>query len=105
VRGKNTTTPHTKIRLLVVGAAFLAMRTFALGAHAQLNQQVQTELTTRLESLRPGVTAVQIFDELLVHSAFRAAKLVNYTTFWTFQVGVRLALARVGRRNVEDLSD
>jgi hypothetical protein len=86
VRGRNTTTPHTKIRLFVVDAAFLAMTTFAISAHAQLNQQGQTELTTPLEPLRPGVTAVQIFDELLVHNALRAATLVNYTAFRTYQV-------------------
>jgi hypothetical protein len=62
------------------------MTTFAISAHAQLNQQGQTELTTPLEPLRPGVTAVQIFDELLVHNALRAATLVNYTAFRTYQV-------------------
>jgi hypothetical protein len=51
VRGRNTTTPHTKIRLFVVDAAFLAMTTFAMSEHAQLNQQGQTELTTPLEPL------------------------------------------------------
>jgi hypothetical protein len=105
VRRRNTTTPNTRIRLFVVGAAFLAMTTFNVNAYAQLNQQGQAELTTRVEPLRPGVTAVQVFDELLVHHALRAATLVNYTAFRTYQVGVRLALARVGRRNVEDLSD
>jgi hypothetical protein len=86
VRGRNTTTPNTKIRLFFVDAAFLAMTTFAVTAHAQLNQQGQTELTTPLESVRPGVTAIQIFDELLAHNALRAATLVNYTAFRTYQV-------------------
>jgi hypothetical protein len=72
------TTVHTKIRLFVVDAAFLAMTTFAFSAHAQLNQQGQNELATRLEPLRPGVTAIQIFDELLAHNALRAATLVRY---------------------------
>jgi hypothetical protein len=45
------------------------MTTFAMSAHAQLNQQGQSELTSPLEPLRPGVTAVHIFDELLVHNA------------------------------------
>jgi outer membrane lipoprotein-sorting protein len=86
VRRRNTTTPHTKIRRCVVGAAFIAMTTFAVSAYAQFNQQGETELTTRLEPLRSGVTAVQIFDELLAHNALRAATLVNYTAFRTYQV-------------------
>jgi hypothetical protein len=62
------------------------MTTFAVSAHAQLNQQGQNELTTPLDPVRPGVTAVQIFDELLAHNALRAATLVNYTAFRTYQV-------------------
>ncbi|MGB8114837.1 MAG: hypothetical protein WCF22_13740 [Candidatus Sulfotelmatobacter sp.] len=85
MRGRNATTPHTKIRLFVVEAAFLAMTTFAVSAHAQLNQR-QTELTTPLDALRSGVTAGQIFDELLAHNALRAATLRNYTAFRTYQV-------------------
>jgi hypothetical protein len=86
VRGKNTTTPNTKIRLYFVDAAFLAMTTFAVSAPAQLNQQGQTELTAPLEPLRPGVTTIQIFDELLAHNALHAATLPNYTAFRTYQV-------------------
>ena len=86
MRGRNTTTPNTKIRLFFVDAAFLAMTTFAVTAHAQLTPQRQTELTTPLEPLRPGVMASQIFDELLAHNALRAATLVNYTAFRTYQV-------------------
>lgn len=52
----------------------------------QLNQQGQTELTTPLEPLRPGVTAVQIFDELLAHNALRTATLLDYTVLRTYQV-------------------
>ena len=62
------------------------MTTFAVGAHAQLSQQGQTELTTTLEPLRRGITASQIFDELLAHNALRAATLLNYTAFRTYQV-------------------
>ncbi len=83
---RNTTTPNTRIRLFFVDAAFLAMTAFAVSAHAQLNQQGQTELTNPLEPLRPGVTAAQIFDELLAHNALRTAGLMNYTAFRTYQV-------------------
>ena len=86
MRGRNTTTPNMKIRLFLVDAAFLAMTTFAVTAHAQLNHPGQTELTTPLEPLRPGVTAIQIFDELLAHNALRSATLVNYTALRTYQV-------------------
>jgi hypothetical protein len=86
VRRRNTATPNTKIRLFFVDAAFLAMTTFAVSAHAQLTQQGQTEPTAPLEPLRPGVTAIQIFDELLAHNALRAATLLNYTAFRTYQV-------------------
>ena len=86
MRGRNTTTPKARIRLFFVDAAFLAMATFAVSAHAQLNPQSQTELTTPLEPLRSGVTASQIFDELLAHNALRAATLANYTAFSTYQV-------------------
>jgi hypothetical protein len=84
--GRNTTTSSTKIRLFFVDAAFLAMTTFAAGAHAQVNQLGQTELTAPVEPLRPGVTEVQIFDELLAHNALRAATLLNYTALRTYQV-------------------
>ena len=86
MRGRNTTTPNTKIKLFFVDAAFLAMTTFAVGAHAQPNQQGQTELTTPLEPLRPGVTAIQIFDELLAHNALRNATLLDYSARRTYQV-------------------
>ena len=86
MRGRNTTTPHTKIRLFFVDAAFLAMTTFAVTAYAQLNPQGQTELTTPLQPLRPGVTASQVFDELLAHNALRAATLADYAAFRTYQV-------------------
>jgi outer membrane lipoprotein-sorting protein len=86
VRRKNTTAPNTKIRLFLVDAAFLAMTMFAVGACAQASQQGQTELTTPLESLRPGVTANQIFDQLLAHNALRTATLLDYTAFRTYQV-------------------
>ena len=62
------------------------MTTFAVGAHAQVNQQGQTELTAPLEPLRPGVTELQIFDELLAHNALRTATLLNYTALRTYQV-------------------
>jgi len=84
--GRNTTTPNTKIRLFFVDAAFLAMTTFAVGAHAQANQLGQTELTAPLEPLRPGVTEIRIFDELLAHNALPAAPLQNYTAFRTYAV-------------------
>jgi hypothetical protein len=80
------TTSNTRIRLFVVGATFLAMTAFNVSAHAQLNQWGQNELTTPLEPLRAGATAVQIFDELLVHNALRAATLLNYTALRTYQV-------------------
>jgi hypothetical protein len=86
VRGRNSTTPNPRIRLFFIDAAFLAMTTFAVSAHAQLTPQGQTELTTPLEPIRSGVTASQIFDELLAHNALRAATLVNYTAFRTYQV-------------------
>jgi hypothetical protein len=86
VRGRNTTTPNTKIRLFFVDAAFLAMTTFAITANAQVNPQGHTEITAPLEPLRPGITAIQIFDELLAHNALRAATLVNFTAFRTYQV-------------------
>jgi outer membrane lipoprotein-sorting protein len=78
--------PNGKIRLILFDAAFLVMTAFAIGAHAQLSQPGQSEITTPLEPLRPGVTAAQIFDELLAHNALRSATLVNYTAFRTYQV-------------------
>ena len=86
MRGRSPTTPNTKIRLFLVDAAFLAMTTFAITANAQVNQLGQTERTAPLEPLRPGVTASQIFDELLAHNALRYATLANYTAFRTYQV-------------------
>jgi hypothetical protein len=85
VRG-NTTTPNTKIKLFFVDAAFLAMTTFAMTASAQASPQGQSELAAPLEPLRAGIAASQIFDELLAHNALRAATLLNYTAFRTYQV-------------------
>jgi hypothetical protein len=62
------------------------MTTFNVSAHAQLSQQGQTELTTPLDPVRPGVTAVQIFNELVAHNSLRAATLQNYTAQRTYQV-------------------
>jgi hypothetical protein len=84
--GGNRTTPNAKVRLFFVDAAFLAMTTFAVAAHAQVNQLGQTDLTAPLEPLRPDLTEIQIFDELLAHNAFRVATLLNYTAFRTYQV-------------------
>ena len=84
MRGRNATTSNMKIRLFLVDAALLAMTTFAVSAHAQ--QWNQTDLTTPLERLRPGVTAVQIFDELVAHNSLRAATLRSYTALRTYQV-------------------
>jgi hypothetical protein len=84
--GRNTATPNTKTRLFFVDGAFLAMTTFAVGGHARVNQLRQMELTVPRVPLRPGLTEIQIFDELLAHNAFRAATLLNYTAFRTYQV-------------------
>lgn len=62
------------------------MTTFAMTANAQLNERGQIELTTPLEPLRPGVTAIQIFDEMLARNAFRAAALATYTASRTYRV-------------------
>jgi len=86
VRGRNTTTPNTKIELFFVDAAFLAMTTFVVGANAQLNEREQLELTSPLEPLRSGITVIQIFDELLAHNALRSAMLLDYTALRTYQV-------------------
>ena len=56
--GRNTTTPNTKIRLFFVDAAFLAMTTFAVGAHAQVNQQRQTPST---RTVTAGATYTSAF--------------------------------------------
>jgi hypothetical protein len=86
VPGRNTTTPNAKINLFFVEAAFLAMTSFAVGAHAQLDPQGQAELIAPLLPLRPGVTEVGIFDELLAHNALRSATLLDYTALRTYQV-------------------
>jgi hypothetical protein len=80
------TMSHTKIRLFIVATTFLAMTTFAVGARAQLNQGSPTDLTTPLEPVRQGVTAVQIFDALVAHNSLRAATLQSYTALRTYQV-------------------
>lgn len=83
---KSSATPITRVRLFLVAAAFLAMTTFAMIANAQLNERGHSEITTPLEPLRPGVTAIQIFDEMLARNASRAAALVHYTALRTYQV-------------------
>src|SRR3984893_7086859 len=85
MRGRNTTTPNTKIKLFFVDAAFLAMTTFAVNANAQFNPD-QVELKAPFEPLRRGVTVIQIFDELLPHNALRSATLQDYTALRTYQV-------------------
>ena len=85
MRGRNTTTPNARINLFFVEAAFLAMTSFAVGAHAQIDQG-QSELTAPLAPLRRGVTEVEIFDELLAHNALRTATLLDYSALRTYQV-------------------
>lgn len=62
------------------------MTSFALSANAQIDLQNEAELTAPLEPLRPGVTEIQIFDELLAHNALRSATLLEYTALRTYQV-------------------
>ena len=78
--------PKAKASLSFVAAAFLVMTTFAVTAAAQSNGRGQSELTTSLDPLRPGVTPIQIFDEMLARNASRAAALANYTAFRVYQV-------------------
>ena len=86
MRARNRTTRNRKIKLFFVGAAFLAVTTFAVGVYGQANPQSRTEIATPLDPLHPGVTAVQIFDQLLAHNAARASTLRNYTALRTYQV-------------------
>jgi hypothetical protein len=83
VRGRNRTTPNTRIKLFFVDAAFVAMTTFALGANAQ---ESEADLTAPLEGLRPDITESQIFSELLAHNELRSAALLEYTVLRTYQV-------------------
>ena len=87
MRGRNTTTPNTKIRLFFVDAAFLAMTTFAVGAHAQLNQGGQTELT---DAARTFATwrhwRARSSTNCSPTTPFARATLLNYTAFRTYQV-------------------
>jgi hypothetical protein len=62
------------------------MTSFAISANAQLDQQVHAALTAPIEPMRPGVSEVQIFDELLAHNALRSATLLNYTALRTYRV-------------------
>jgi len=77
---------NTRISLFFFGAALLAMTSFAISANAQLDQQVHAALTAPIEPMRPGVSEVQIFDELLAHNALRSATLLNYTALRTYRV-------------------
>jgi hypothetical protein len=86
VRGQATALANTRISLFFFGVALLAMTSFAISANAQLDQQVQAALTAPIESLRPGVSEVQIFDELLAHNALRSTTLLNYTALRTYRV-------------------
>jgi hypothetical protein len=86
VRGQATALANTRISLFFFGVALLAMASFAISANAQLDQQVQAALTAPIESLRPGVSEVQIFDELLAHNALRSTTLLNYTALRTYRV-------------------
>ena len=62
------------------------MTAFAVNAAAQVDPQGQDRLIAPIEPLRPGVTAIQIFDEMLARNTFRATALANYTAFRTYQV-------------------
>ena len=83
MRGGNAAPANTKINLFFVEAAFLAMTSFALSANAQIDPQSQADLTAPLKPLRPGVTGVQILDELLAHNALRTATLLQYPALRT----------------------
>jgi hypothetical protein len=67
-------------------AILLAIATFTVNAKGQDDSGSQSELSTPLEPLRPGVAGSQLFDELDVHNQLRKAALLDYTVLRTYRV-------------------
>jgi hypothetical protein len=75
-----------KFTLSLLLATLVAMTIFAVEAKGQGNSDIQPELSTPLEPLRPNVAEGQLFDELDVHNQLRKAALLDYTVLRTYRV-------------------
>jgi hypothetical protein len=82
---KDIATPNGK-RALWLGAAVVAMATFAVQAKAQTGEGGLPHLEAVVEPLRPGVTESQVFAELAAHNEQRRSALHDYTALRTYQV-------------------
>src|SRR5690349_4948136 len=79
-------TSHSKLTLSLAALAIVAITTFAVQANAQSNQEIQLELTSPLEPLRPGISESQLFAELDARNELRKSALLDYTVRRTYQV-------------------
>ncbi len=77
---------RTKLILRLVAATFIVVTVLMVEAKAQSDLENQTEITTPLEPLRPGVTESQLFAELDAHNEIRKSALHDYTARRTYQV-------------------
>ena len=80
------TTAKTKLMLCLIAATFVAVTLVAVEAKAQSRREGSSELTTRLEPLRPGVAEAQLFAELNAHNELRKSSLLDYTVVRNYQV-------------------
>jgi hypothetical protein len=79
-------TSQSKLTLSLAALAIVAITTFAVQANAQSNQEIQLELTSPLEPLRPGISESQLFAELDARNELRKSALLDYTVRRTYQV-------------------
>ena len=78
--------PCGKFKFAMLAATITAVMICMPEVKGQINTDSQPELTAPLESLRAGVTEVQIFAELDAHNEVRKSALRDYTARRTYQV-------------------
>jgi hypothetical protein len=75
--------------------------TSAVSVAAQIEEETGSPLNIpRLEPLRPGVSAEQVFAAMLAHNELRTAALVDYTVLRTYEISDpkgRMRAQEVGR--------
>ena len=93
-------TKQKKAALLLISTICLAVAGLAQEITAQPVHNTQSEVTTPLEPLTPGVTAEQLFAQLSTHNELRKAALLDYSVLRTYQVADtngKVRAAEVGR--------
>ena len=79
-------TSRTKITVALVWATFVVLTLFSGRASAQSDRENQSDLTSSLQPLRPGIGESELFSNVEAHNEARKLALRDYTALRTYQV-------------------